>query len=67
MPPLEALFPIGLSLHFEHDRFLNDPVGNGITKNRVGKNFTPVLDRKLGGHDGGQTFNPSIHKVVYIL
>ena len=52
MPSLEPLFPIGFPHHLNRDRLLNDPVGNRIAKHGIGKDFAPVLDGKLGGHDG---------------
>jgi hypothetical protein len=65
--PLKRFFSIGVPLHFDHDRLLENAIGNGFTENGVREDLLPVFDGKLGGHDHGEPFDPTIDKVIYIL
>ena len=67
MPSLEPLFPVGFPHHLNRDRLLNDPVGNLLAKHGIGKDFAPVLEGKLCGHDGCKILDTSVHEIVYIL
>lgn len=67
MPSFKPLFSVGFPLHFDHDCLLDDSVRNCIAKDRIRKDFAPVFHGELGGDNGGEVLDPSVHEVVYIL
>ena len=67
MPSLKPFFPVGLSGHFQPDRLLDNPVGDGVTQDGIGENFAPVLLGKLGREDRREAFDPPIDEIIHIL
>ena len=67
MPSLKSFFPVGFPGHFQPDRFLDNPVGDGVTQDGIGENFAPVLLGKLGREDRREAFDPPIDEIIHIL